>query len=237
MAKQFIGKLWFYYLFTALGIWFILAFPILILLISRKGWHRSAYAFRSHLSKAFLKVNGIPVQVIDRRMERYSEPMILCGNHASELDIIVLLSIFEGPYAFLGKQPLAKLPLFGQCFKVLDIAVDRENAIKAYGSYKAAQERLKDGYSVVIFPEGGISGDPAVLQPFKNGAFRLAADCHVPVLPVTIQKTWQVLHPYNQTGRPGKVKVVIHAQENLGDQSIEGLKSRVSNRIKEGFTL
>lgn len=230
-------KVWFYYCFTALALWFITAYPVLFFLISTRKGHRSAYLLRSWLSRAFLKLNGIRLKVSDRREYKADQPVILCSNHASELDIIVLLSIFRGPYAFMGKQPLARLPLFGKFFRALDIAVDRKSIFKAYGSYQAALERLKAGYSVVIFPEGGIHGDPATLQRFKNGAFRLAASSQVQLLPVAIQNSWRILHPFKHYGSPGLIKVVIHPAISPANQEPETLKAQVRACIEEGVNI
>jgi 1-acyl-sn-glycerol-3-phosphate acyltransferase len=237
MVRRLLGSFWFYYCFTALALWFILAYPLLMILVSKQHWHGKAYKLRSWLSFWFLKLNGIRVDVEDQRPSINSGPVILCSNHSSELDIIVLLSIFKGPYAFLGKQPLAKLPLFGQFFRALDIGVDRQNAFKAYGSYKAALERLSEGYNVVIFPEGGIAGDPAKLQPFKKGAFLLAANSQVAIQPVAIQNSWRILHPFQKRGSMGTIKVVIMPVVKPGTSQPADLKEAVSKQINRGLNV
>lgn len=237
MVSRLLGSLWFYYCFTALALWFILAYPLLMILVSRKHWHGKAYKLRSRLSFWFLKLNGIKVDVVDQRSSTSSGTVILCSNHSSELDIIVLLSIFKGPYAFLGKQPLAKLPLFGQFFRALDIGVDRQNAFKAYGSYRTALVRLSEGHNVVIFPEGGIAGDPAVLQPFKKGAFLLAANSQMAIQPVAIQNSWRILHPFQKRGFPGTIKVVIKPVVKPETSKPEDLKKEVSNQINRGLNV
>ncbi len=237
MVRRFLGYVWFYYCFTALAFWFILAYPVLMILVSKQHWHGKAYKLRSWLSFWFLKLNGIGVEVVDHRQSTTSGPFILCSNHSSELDIIVLLSIFKGPYAFLGKQPLAKLPLFGQFFRELDIGVNRQNAFKAYGSYKTALERLSKGYNVVIFPEGGIAGDPAELQPFKKGAFLLAANSQAVIQPIAIQNSWRILHPLQKSGFPGTIRVVLKPVMKPETGKTEDLKEEVRNQIKRGLNV
>jgi 1-acyl-sn-glycerol-3-phosphate acyltransferase len=237
MVRRLLASFWFYYCFTALAVWFILAYPVLIVLVSNKNWHSEAYKLRSWLSRWFLKLNGVSVHVVNHRQSHNSGPVILCSNHSSELDIIVLLSIFKGPYAFLGKQPLAKLPLFGQFFRALDIGVDRQNAFKAYGSYKAALERLSEGYNVVIFPEGGIAGNPAELQSFKKGAFLLATNSQVVLQPVAIQNSWRILHPFEKRGSPGTIKVVLKPFIKPENREPEDLKEDIRNQIYTGLNV
>lgn len=236
MLKRAFQVVWFYYFYLALGLWFTLSYPVLALLISRPQWYPYAYKARSWLSRWFLKLNGIRVKVTDNRANHQQQPYILCSNHFSELDILVLLSVFSGRYAFLGKQTLAQIPLFGRFFKALDVTVNRKDAAKASTSFKAAIQHLRNGSNIVIFPEGGIKGEPPRLHSFKQGAFRLAQSTQTSLLPVTINHTWRVLHPSKAIGWPQPVSVILHPALGVTDQPMEDLQQWVRHQIEGALT-
>ncbi len=237
MIKRFLKAIWFYYFYLALALWFSVSYPVLAVLISRPAWYGYAYRARSWLSKWFLRLNGVRVKVIDKRSDSAKQrPVIVCSNHFSELDILVILSVFSGKYAFLGKQTLAQIPLFGRFFQALDVTVNRRDAAKASSSFKAAIQQLKSGRNIVIFPEGGIKGEPPELHPFKQGAFRLAHSTQTPLLPVTINNTWRVLHPRQKVGSPQPVSVVLHPVLEAGHQAVDDLQNRVRQQITTGLT-
>ncbi len=109
--------------------------------------------------------------------------------------------------------------------------------MSAYRAFKKAEENIKEGKNVVIFPEGMISEHyPPGLQPFKNGPFKLAIDQHVPILPVTICNNWKLMWDDGRKygSNPGICDIYIHAPIStagmVADDS-EGLKEQVYNLI------
>ena len=142
-------------------------------------------------------------------------PYIIVANHSSYLDIFFMYSILpKHPFLFLGKGEILSYPIIRTYFKGLNIPVYRKDRSKAATSFILAKKAVKEGWSLVIFPEGGIpdEGSPAMI-PFKKGAFKLAKALDVPIIPVTFTNHYKLFSdPTNILGpaRPGISKVFIH---------------------------
>jgi 1-acyl-sn-glycerol-3-phosphate acyltransferase len=119
------------------------------------------------------------------------------------------------PFLFLGKAELLKVPLVKTFFKRLHIPVYRNKGGRnAHKALEAADQALKQGWSIIIFPEGGIKENvvPA-LQVFKDGAFRLAKHNQVPIVPITFLNNYELLEDpavRQSVARPGIAQVVVH---------------------------
>lgn len=163
----------------------------------------------------------------------WSKKYIICANHTSNLDITALILLVKRNYVFFGKEELLKNFITGIYFRTIDIPVNRESKISAFRAFKKAEEKLIDGKSVVIFPEGMISEHyPPVLQPFKNGPFRLAIEQGVQILPVTICNNWNLMWDDGKRygTRPGISDICVHAPidtANLSTDDADDLKNRV----------
>lgn len=150
-------------------------------------------------------------------------PYIIVANHSSYLDIFFMYSILpKHPFLFLGKGEILSYPIIRTYFKGLNIPVYRKDRSKAATSFILAKKAVKEGWSLVIFPEGGIpdEGSPAMI-PFKKGAFKLAKALDVPIIPVTFTNHYKLFSdPTNILGpaRPGISKVFIH--ETITAQAI-----------------
>ncbi len=153
-------------------------------------------------------------------------PFIIISNHSSYLDIFLMNSILpKHPFVFLGKSELLKYPILGSYFKLLHIPVFRDNKIKAAKSFVQAKQVVKKGWSLMIFPEGGIPNEnlPQMI-PFKEGAFKLAKNLNIPIIPLTFTTSYKLFSdPENLFGgaHPGILKVYIH--EYLSPELIESL--------------
>lgn len=159
---------------------------------------------------------GMGLRPVIKRVTRFKpkQSYMLVANHTSMIDIMLMLYLTRSPFVFVGKKELAKIPLFGFFYKRTSILVDRGSARSRHEVFNRAQKKLKQGYSVCIFPEGGVpEGDITLLAPFKDGAFRLAIEHHIPVVPMTFHDTKKRL-PYEifSQGGPGKLRVKIHTE-------------------------
>ena len=136
---------------------------------------------------------------------------MLIANHTSMIDIMLMLvSVTNNPFVFVGKKELAKIPLFGFFYRKTCILVDRSDAVSRQGVFKQAQKRLNQGLSVCIFPEGGVPEENIVLDQFKDGAFRLAINHKIPIVPLTFLDNKKRFSYTFFSGGPGLLRVKIH---------------------------
>ena len=132
------------------------------------------------------------------------------ANHTSMTDIMLMLYASKNPFVFVGKMELAKIPLFGYFYKRTCILVDRDNPKSRREVFKSAQEKLNQGLSVCIFPEGGVPEESILLDEFKDGAFRLAIEHKIPIAPMTFHDNKKRFSYTFFSGSPGKMRVKIH---------------------------
>ena len=192
----------------------LLFFPFLYVLIRKKSWNRIAFQGFVLWSRIFRFFCGYIIR------KKQSEPLpngpfIIAPNHASYLDIFVLHSLFpKNPFLFLGKSEILKYPIIRHYFNDFNIPVFRNNKIKAAKSFILSKKAIKDNWSILIFPEGGIADENRPnMMPFKDGAFKLAKAMDVPILPVTFVNNFELFSdPLDVFGkcRPGICEVVFH---------------------------
>lgn len=146
---------------------------------------------------------------------------VITANHQSLYDIYVLYGWLGVDFKWVMKKELEKVPILGPACKMLGhIFIDRSDSKKAVESINAAKAKIVNGTSVVFFPEGSRSSD-GIMKPFKKGAFKMALDLGLPVLPVTINGTRKVLPKGGINLRPGGVTMTIHQPISVKDYSEE----------------
>jgi 1-acyl-sn-glycerol-3-phosphate acyltransferase len=134
---------------------------------------------------------------------------MIIANHTSVMDIMVMLKIIPLPFVFVGKKELAKLPVFGYLYKKSNITVDRNSPRSRKEVYDQVVKFIKKGNSIVIYPEGGVPDPKLLLAPFKNGAFRIAIEHQLPIIPIIYYDNKRK-YPYDFfKGSPGKLRVKI----------------------------
>ncbi len=132
------------------------------------------------------------------------------ANHTSMADIMLMLVSVKNPFVFVGKKELAKIPLFGFFYKRTCILVDRSSEKSRKAVFLRAQKRLRTGVSICIFPEGGVPEEHIMLDEFKDGAFRLAINHDIPVVPITFGDNKKRLSYTFFSGGPGIMRVKVH---------------------------
>jgi 1-acyl-sn-glycerol-3-phosphate acyltransferase len=154
----------------------------------------------------------------------WSRTYIICSNHTSNLDITAVSILAKNNYAFMGKEELLKGFVTGLYFRTIDIPVNRESKISSFKAFKRAAERLENGQSMVIFPEGRIPPVyPPHLAAFKNGPFRLAIELKIPIIPITSPDTWEIMWDdgLKYGSKPGVCHIFVHKPVETADLSIE----------------
>lgn len=218
--------------FRALRFLLLFAISFLVLLPWFYPWlknpskHAQAHRLRVKWAAFLFKTMGIHWSAIYPPGLNFNQPFVLCANHFSYLDIPTLALTFPGFLRFMAKEELAKIPLFGIFFRTIDLSVSRQNSRKASRSIQQASEYLKKGNTIVIFPEGGIKETAPQVARFKNGAFKLAAETGVAILPVSILGNDYLLgngdFPEMRTGR---TQVVFHPPIFAQDASPEAIET------------
>ena len=155
-------------------------------------------------------VTLMKVDVEGREHLQPGQSYILAANHLSLVDIYLLYGFTGLDLKWVMKKELRRVPVLGKACEMMGhIYVDRSNTEAALQSIEAARERVRDGMCVVFFPEGTRSRTTE-LRPFKKGAFRMALDLGIPVVPISIHNTQKVLPSDTLDWRPGRVKLIFH---------------------------
>jgi 1-acyl-sn-glycerol-3-phosphate acyltransferase len=150
------------------------------------------------------------VKTIGKELIDPKQSYVVVSNHQSLFDIFVIYGWLGIDFKWVMKKELRKAPFIGYaCYKLEHIYIDRANRDDAVESINQAKKRIVNGVSVMFFPEGTRSAD-GKLGTFKKGAFRLAVDLGVPVLPVTISGTRKILPKSSLDLFPGKIKMIVH---------------------------
>lgn len=135
---------------------------------------------------------------------------MLVANHTSMLDIMLMLYVSKNPFVFVGKQELAKIPVFGFFYKRVCILVDRNNHKSRSAVYRSVRERLEMGLNICIFPEAGVPEEYVVLDSFKDGAFRMAINHNIPIVPMVFFDCKKRFPWTFFKGGPGPLRVEVH---------------------------
>lgn len=161
--------------------------------------------------RTILWAAGVKVRVhgwerVRNAQGRFEGPFIFAGNHVSHFDILSLLGHLP-PHYFVAKSELFKIPVFGPAIRAIGtIRIERANQKAAFGAYTLAAERIRNGASVVVFPEG-TRGTTYAIREFKKGPFVLAIQAGVPIVPCIVHGTLEVLPKKSLRIHPNHVDV------------------------------
>ena len=200
-------RIWFYLLMLII---ILILFPLLIISILKESWYPLFFRLSQIWARGIMLGMGFYPSIKREQDLKKGESYMLVSNHTSMLDIMLMLHISKNPFVFVGKAELAKIPLFGFFYKRTCILVDRGNARSRKAVFDQAQKRIQQGLSICIFPEGGVPNDTSLLlDSFKDGAFRLAIDHHLAIVPIVFYDNKR-LFPYQfYKGGPGKMRAKV----------------------------
>ena len=182
-----------------------------------------------------LLANGVKVRVRGVGNIDPQRPYIYMCNHMSSFDIFALLAYLPVQFRWLAKVELFRIPILGWAMSTAGyISLDRSERKKAYKSMETAAQKIREGTSVVIFPEGSRSPDGS-LQPFMKGGFTLAIKAGVPIVPIAIEGTWKIMPKDTLRIRKGEIGIVIDRPietRGLTMKDREKLMRQVQERIQ-----
>lgn len=188
-------------------------------------------------SAAVLWAAGIKVRVHGLESAAEGGPRVFASNHVSWFDVPALAGVLPR-YKFVAKAELFKVPIFGGGMRAAGmIEIQRDNRKAAFGAYEVAAERIKQGNSVIVFPEG-TRGHAYPLRPFKKGPFVLAIAAGVPIVPVIVHGTIEIMRKGSLWAHPGTIDV--HLLEPVSTEGVdydhrEALMQTVRTRMADAM--
>lgn len=230
-----IFKIWFA-LFFAISL--LLLYPLFRYFLADRA--RFKYAFKLKRFWAWLLQLSAGIVLVRRLKSPLPKgPYIICSNHSSYMDIILMYRVFSEYFVFMGKKEISSWPLFKIFFtKKMNITVDRKSLKGAHQAFVDAGHEIDAGNSVMIFPEGTIPMNAPKMKKFKSGAFRLAIEKGIPIVPVTFVGNWKIMKGsklLKGEAGPGVSKVYIHPYIDTSSMTVEDterLSQRVFNTIQ-----
>ncbi len=199
---------WFAYLW-----WSLLKPRFKLMKLNRQGKiaerDACAHAIARKWAQSGLSMNGSSIQLIGIENVPTSGGVLFVANHQSNFDIPILIAHVPRDKGFIAKLELLKVPSFGRWMKYIGcVFIDRKDPRQSLKDINDAAERLKSGHSLVIFPEGTRSADGTV-APFRAGGLKLALKAKVPVVPVTISGSKNIMPKGSSLIKSASVKVII----------------------------
>lgn len=168
-----------------------------------------AWRFARRWGRLMILGTGSKVEVVGKE-NLPPGSVVVMGNHQSAFDIMLMLGYIDKPLAFIAKKETAKYPIVSSWMRHLGcLFLDRRDVRQAVKVIAQGVDLLKNGASMVIFPEGTRSRGDDIL-PFKKGSLKLALRSQVPIVPVSISGTYMIFEANNNRVTPAKVRLVIH---------------------------
>jgi 1-acyl-sn-glycerol-3-phosphate acyltransferase len=182
-------------------------------------------------ARMLLWLTSTRVDVIGRENVQIDKPHIFMANHQSDFDILIVLAHIPGQFRWIAKKELFKIPIFGKAMRNAGyIEIDRQNHEKALKSLDEAARKIREGKSVVTFPEGTRSKDGTV-RPFKQGMFHLAIESGVPIVPISIIGANEIMPKRSLNVKPGRITMVIGRPVDVGAYTVE-TRAQLIERVR-----
>lgn len=187
-------------------------------------------------SGKLLKLAGCDVTVIGAEHIPKNQTVLYVGNHQSNFDIPILLHYLNGTKGFIAKKELEKMPIVSKWMAAINcVFMDRDNMRKSAIAINQGIKNLKAGTSMVVFPEGTRSRDGKPLE-FKQGALKLATKSGVPIVPITIKGSVDIMTSGSLRIHPAKVELIISPvvkPEDYPEKETKRITEDVKNVIVE----
>lgn len=201
-------------------------YPFFIIAYNSKNHLEKGLKLKRIWSKAIQVLCFVPMKIEGKDNFPDKGGFIVVSNHASYLDIILMFGIVPYNFVFMGKSELLSWPFLSYVFGKTDIPVDRRSVSGAKKSMAEAAKKLSESTSIIIFPEGTMPLSSPKMASFKNGAFKLAQEQNVPIIPISFANNWKLFSDHTdiwRRGKPGTSKVCIHPKVNSKGDSREDL--------------
>jgi 1-acyl-sn-glycerol-3-phosphate acyltransferase len=211
---------------------FLCLFPFIFLCIIIKPFNRYGTWLCNLWADLFFPISFMPVTIERETVLDPQASYIFVANHFSYLDVAIGMKVVRNYFSYMGKASVKKIPLLGFMFAKLHIQVNRSDKNSRSKAIMRSKRALESGRSLFIMPEGGIVSEeiPKMKQPFKDGAFSMAIEAKVPIVPITLVNLHKIMPATKILW--GIPKVVVHAPVATDGKNVEDLKLEVYNIIQ-----
>jgi 1-acyl-sn-glycerol-3-phosphate acyltransferase len=224
-------------------VWVLLVFTVFMILFLPgltipfffgNRFSRIGYAFLWIWSWIFSQLTRIRYEFHGRDKIVRGKAYIYVSNHTSFLDLPGLRMLIPSEFKPLAKKELLKIPIFGWIAKGACVIVDRSSPESRKRSIDRLKKTLAHGIPLLIFAEGTQNRTKEVLQPFKDGAFRIAIDTQATILPVVVIGAGPLMPPSTLRLRPGKIRIYVGEEiDTTGYAETAALKEKTFGVMKE----
>lgn len=226
-----VWRVWFY---VVMLIPILIMLPFLVISILTESGYPYFFKMSRIWAKCVLFGMGFYYKVEKVQQLDSKKSYMFVANHTSMTDIMLMLAVVDNPFVFVGKMSLAKIPLFGFFYKRTSILVDRSCSKSRMEVFNEAQKRINRGLSICIFPEGGVPHDETlILDAFKDGAFRLAAEHHLPIVPLVFPDNKKRLSYTFYSGSPGLMRAkMLSPVETVSAASVPKDRKELREQVR-----
>ncbi|HTH55305.1 MAG TPA: lysophospholipid acyltransferase family protein [Cyclobacteriaceae bacterium] len=226
---------WVFLVFTFFMLLFLPGLTLPFLFGNRFSW--IGYAFLWIWSMIFSWLTFIRYEFRGRENFRKGQSYIYVSNHTSFLDLPGIRLLIPGEFRPLAKKELLKIPVFGLIARGATVIVDRTDRESKHKSLDRLKQILTNGISILLFAEGTQNRTKEALQPFKDGAFRLAIDTQMPLLPMVVIGAGKLMPPGTIRMRPGLIRIVVAPEiPTAGLSDVAELKQKTFEVMKTMIT-
>ncbi|MDR1523668.1 MAG: 1-acyl-sn-glycerol-3-phosphate acyltransferase [Tannerella sp.] len=178
-----------------------------------------------------------PVKIKGRENIKKGQSFVFVSNHQGAYDIFLIYGYLGAPIKWMMKKGLAKIPLVGFACRMAGFTfVDTSSARSAQKSVREAERNLQHGRSLIVFPEGSRTPD-GHMHRFKRGAYQIAVDQQLPIIPITLNGPYKVLPIGSWDAYPHRMEMIIHPpvmphkKENDGKEQLQKLVDTTQKTI------
>lgn len=216
-------------IFWFIGI-FLALFPFIFICIQIEPLKKYGTKITNFWADLFFLITLMPVKIEYKFKPDKQNAYVFVANHFSYLDVAIGMKVVRNNFSYMGKSSVKKIPLFGYMFAKLHIQVDRSDKNSRANSLLRSKRALLEGRSLFIMPEGGIVSEkiPKMHSPFMDGAFLLAINAQVPIVPLVFLNIYEVMPSTTLIWR--RPRVLVHKQietKGLDKSNLEELKNKV----------
>ena len=220
--------------FVAGALLLIFAPPVVLLgsIFRRQSW---IYWWAIWGARNWLRLSGVKVIVSRQQPLDPNQACVFVSNHRSYLDAAPLFAFTGRRVGAIAKKELLKAPILGYAMGFVNvIAIDRSNRERAVETIKVATDRLRSGISFMVCPEG-TRAQPGEMLPFKKGAFHMAVEAGVPIVPIALKNSDVLMGKGTGEAWPGTIEMIMMPPVDTAwvktDEDLDALVQQVQLKI------